>query len=198
MTTVKFILLGYFVIGLCILLFTRARKEMIESLKGKDGVSVPFWKIATFYLIIWSVAMIFWPIFLKSWFSKPKSLWDDLSENPLFLQEKALYDAQNSLCQEGCESDEIPGGEGEFGWDITNPIPTNTSYGSAQYLRRLRSANGERVLTQRNGSRNYEGNDHPIDIYSLSSPNGEELGEIYVSMYHKRNSGKAPKGLVLV
>ena len=75
-------------------------------------------------------------------FLKPKrrSLLDALEENPLFQQQKALYEAMNRLCEDGCDTDEIPGCAGEFGHDSTNPIPSNTVFGSTSYLARLRIA----------------------------------------------------------
>lgn len=42
--------------------------------------------------------------------------------------------------EEGCDSDEIPGSYGEYGYTSTNPIPTKGVMGSKTYLSALRIA----------------------------------------------------------
>lgn len=134
--------------------------------------------------------------FLKP--KKPKSLLDQLQDNPLFQQQKALFEAMSMMCEDGCDADEIPGGEGEFGYSINNPIPTKTPMGSTSYLARLRSSDGSKVVYERQGSTSAPISSQPIDIYLVSHPDGTHIATLYISPYHKRNSNKAPKGFTLL
>ena len=134
--------------------------------------------------------------FLKP--KKERTLLDELQDNPQFQKQKALFDAFSLMCEDGCESDEIPGGQGDFGFSVTNPIPTRTPIGSTSYLARLRSSDGAKVGYDRQGSTSASISEHPIDIYSITHPNGEHIATLYISPYHKRNSNKAPKGFTLL
>lgn len=78
---------------------------------------------------------------------KQKSVYDVLMENPLFQQQKALFDAMNQVCATGCAGDELPNGHGEFGLTPTNPIPTNTIMGSRYYLSQLSPVTTKRSIT---------------------------------------------------
>jgi hypothetical protein len=130
---------------------------------------------------------------------KQKSAYDVLMENPLFRQQKEVYDAFNKLARAiGCDTDELPNGFGEFGLTPTNPIPTNTIMGSYAYLSQLCTADGIRVENRRRGSMNSEVSKMPIDIYELSSRDGILLATIYISPYHQRNSKNAPRGFRLI
>jgi hypothetical protein len=129
---------------------------------------------------------------------KERTLWDELQDNPIFQEQKALYDAMSVLTEDGCGEDEIPGGFGEFGHDISNPIPTNTPYGSISYMSRLRTPDGRKVMYQRMGCRNSETLSMPVDIYRITTQDGEPLATLYVSCWHKLNSAKAPRGLRLL
>lgn len=94
--------------------------------------------------------------------------------------------------------DELPNGQGEFGLEKTNPVPTNTPKGSDAYLRRLRTLDGKPIKFSRIGSVGVElFPDQVIDGYSISSDSGEKLPTLWFNMYHKRNSNKAPKGFYL-
>lgn len=129
---------------------------------------------------------------------KPEALPDPLQENPVTQKQKALFDAMSRMCENGCDTDEIPGGHGEFGRDITNPIPTRTIFGSAGYLARLASTDGVNVSYKRQASFASPVSPFPVDGYAISHPNGAQLGTLYLSPYHKRNSEKAPKGFTLL
>lgn len=134
--------------------------------------------------------------FLKP--KNPKTLWDDLQENPIFKEQKALFDAMSTMCEDGCETDEIPGGHGEFGHAVTNPIPTKTVFGSTSYLARLQSSDGAKVVYEREGSLSSPVSPSPIDAYAISHQDGRRLATLYLSPYHKRNSERAPKGFSLL
>lgn len=192
------ILLAYVAIGLIIILSPPARKEVWGSMQKEGPADAPIWKIIVFRVIVCSVALLFWPIFLPSWFRKKRSLWDALQDNPIFQRQKALFDAMSLMCDDGCETDEIPGGYGEFGHEVTNPIPTKTVFGSTSYLARLRTLNGAKVLYERRCSTSSPVSNHPVDEYGILHPDGHQLAILYLSPYHKRNSEKAPRGFRLL
>ena len=129
---------------------------------------------------------------------KPKTAWDALQENPLFQQQKALFDAMSAMCESGCDTDELPNGHGEFGHTVTNPIPTKTVFGSTAYLSRLRAPDGAKVLYERRGSVSSEVDPNLIDVYDIDHLDGTRLATLYLSPYHRRNSSKPPRGLRLI
>src|SRR5439155_22045328 len=96
---------------------------------------------------------------------KQKSVYDVLMENPLFQQQKVLFDAMNQVCATGCAGDELPNGHGEFGLTPTNPIPTNTIMGSRYYLSQLCTSDGKKVHNERRGHVTSEVSQMPIDVY---------------------------------
>src|SRR3972149_6056545 len=186
------VLLAYVAVGLIIMLSPPARKEVWESMQKDGPARAPVWKIIVFRVIVCLVALLFWPIFLPSWFRKKRSVWDALQENPIFQQQKALFDAMILMCEDGCETDEIPGGYGEFGHEVTNPIPTKTVFGSTNYLARLRASDGTKVLYERRGSTSSPVSSHPVDEYVISQPDGRPPAVLRLAPSPKRNSEKAP------
>jgi hypothetical protein len=128
---------------------------------------------------------------------KPKSIMDALNANPAFQKQKVLYDAMSKMCENGTEEDFIPNGLGEFGYEVTNPIPVNTVFGSTAYLGRLRTPDGTKVEYTRIGSTSSPNINMPIDIYRISAYS-KEIAILYISPYHKRNSKKAPKGFEMI
>ena len=127
----------------------------------------------------------------------PKSLLDALNENPLFKQQKELYDAMSLMCQDGVDADEMPNGHGEFGMTPSNPIPCKTVFGSTSYLARLRATDGAKVVYNRIGSFGSDVTPHPVDGYEISHPNGQKLATLYISPYQQRISSRPPKGFTL-
>jgi len=128
---------------------------------------------------------------------KERTALDALMENPLFQQQKAVFDAMNQVCATGTAEDELPNGYGIFGFEPTNPIPTNTVMGSATYLSHLSMPDGTKIRSERRGSGRSDVSNMPIDAYELFLPDGTFIGTIYVSPYHQKNSRKAPKGFKL-
>lgn len=129
---------------------------------------------------------------------KPKSAWDALQENPLFKQQKDLFEAMSLMCEDGIDADELPNGRGEFGMTATNPIPCKTVFGSTSYLSRLRTPDGIKIVYERSGSISSDVTQHPVDVYEISHPNGQKLATLFISPYQKRISCKAPRGFKLV
>ena len=189
----------YTVTGLCIVLFTRARGVIRKSLSNYGAINTNPMKETAFLIIMHFVSFLLWPLFLFSWFStqKPKTLWDALNEEPIFHEQKEIYDAINLLCDDGVDADELPNSEGEFGMTPSSPIPCKTVYGSASYLARLRTNDGIKVVYERSGSLESTVSPMPIDEYEISHPNGQKLATIFISPYQKRISNKAPKGFQL-
>lgn len=186
---------GYLSLGLTVILFTRARTAIRESTEVEP--SSPAWKRLAFRLIIYSAALVFWPLFLGSWFAKPKTAWDELQENPIFQQQKELFEAMSLMCEDGVDADEMPNGRGDFGMVPSNPIPCKTVFGSTSYLGRLRTPDGTKVVYERAGSVASGVSPHPVDAYEVSHPNGPKLATLFISPYQKRISGKAPRGFKL-
>ena len=99
---------------------------------------------------------------------------------------------------EGCDTDEIPGGHGDYGYSSTNPIPTKGVMGSNAYLSRLRPVNSDvETKWERTGSCSADNIENMIDEDKLSNTPADQVVNIYISPYHRRNSKKAPKGFEL-
>lgn len=124
-----------------------------------------------------------------------------------FLKQRLGTEDQNELDESsavmfggdnGCDSDEIPGGYGDFGYSVNNPIPTKGIMGSNTYLSKLKSsANNNRITSERAGSCSADNIENMIDEYKLFDESGENIATIFISPYHRRNSSKAPKGFEL-
>jgi hypothetical protein len=149
--------------------------------------------MTTFLIIVGIVIII---IVLKSIKvkAKPKTLYDQLMEIPGMEEQKKLYDLMSKMNEEGSgtEDNEIPEGYGEFGLEVTNPVPTNTVFGSTSYLGRLRTLDGVKV-TYMNAPNILQ----IIDGYRIFA-NGKQIATLYICPYNKRNSTKAPNGFKLI
>ena len=99
---------------------------------------------------------------------------------------------------QACLTDEIPEGIGEFGLEVTNPIPIHGINSNKEYLSRLRTQNGEKVRFQRLGSTKAKNIQMPIDKYSIRDSNKEEIAILFLSPYHWKTSMKSPKGFQLI
>ena len=192
-----YVLGAYFGMGLFIMAFTSARREISKAIQEIIGFKAPLWVIALAGVILVLVSLIVWPLFLKGWFAKKPSVMDHLQRNPDFQRQKQLYNLMSALAADGCDADELPGASGEFGLSLSNPIPTKTILGSTSYLARLRTPDGEKVLYERIGSFSSEVSPNPIDGYAIKHPNGTDLGTLYLSPYQKRNSKKVPRGFTI-
>ena len=151
--------------------------------------------ITTFLLLCLLVIIKLLWTFIESK-RKPKTVMDKLLEDPKFREMKVLYEAMQGLNEGGTDQDIIPEGFGEFGHNVTNPVPVNTVFGNTAYLGRLRTPDGIKVRYERKGSTRAKNIKNPIDVYDIF--NGEELiATIYISPYNKKNSELAPKGFKL-
>ncbi|MFZ2341331.1 MAG: hypothetical protein WAW07_16595 [Bacteroidales bacterium] len=128
---------------------------------------------------------------------KSKSVMDELNANPEFRKLSDLYEAMSKLNEGGTDQDTLPNGYGEFGYDITNPIPVNTVFGNTAYLSRLRTLDGVKVEYERIGSYISPISDHPIDGYEIYT-DGQRVAVLYVDPYNKKNSRRAPRNFNLI
>lgn len=93
--------------------------------------------------------------------------------------------------------DSIPSGYGEFGLDVTNPIPVSSIAGSMAYLSMLKTVDGRSVSNDRIGSVEAPNIPVPIDAYRISQ-NGRQIAVVYICPYNYGISKLAPKGFRLV
>ncbi|MDG4945734.1 hypothetical protein NMK71_04850 [Weeksellaceae bacterium KMM 9713] len=96
----------------------------------------------------------------------------------------------------GADQDMMPEGYGEFGLEITNPIPASSIPDSYFYLNRLKTENGSEITYKRVGGMIAPNISHTVDAYSISA-NGQELAIIYICPYNKKTSTLAPHGFTL-
>lgn len=139
------------------------------------------------------VAIIVAMNFIKTKPKEEKSVMDVLEETPKYQEMKGLFDMMSQMSEGGTNQDTIPDGYGEFGHDITNPIPVNTIMGSIAYLGKLRTMDGQKVQYDRLGSMGSENIDKPIDKYEISVQ-GRKVATLFISPYNKKNSERPPKG----
>jgi hypothetical protein len=95
------------------------------------------------------------------------------------------------------KTDIIFNGNGEFGLEKTNPIPTYGIPSKTAYLNSLRTCNGERIGYRRTGSFIVENIVKPIDEYEIFNFEGETIAFLYFSAYHWKTSIKSPLGFYL-
>lgn len=124
---------------------------------------------------------------------KPKSVMETLSENPRFQDMKGLFEVMEKLNEGGTDQDVMPDGYGEFGHELTNPIPVNTVMGSIAYLSKLRTMAGAKVQYERVGSTSAPNIDQIIDEYEILD-NGNKIATLFICPYNKKNSERPPKG----
>ena len=120
-----------------------------------------------------------------------------LNELDLPKELQPMYEKLRLQNEDGTDQDVMPSGFGEFGLEITNPVPTDTIIGSQVYLASLRTEAGETVQFERMGSGEAPNFDKPIDMFQMSV-GGKRIGILYLCPYNKRNSGKAPKGFKIL
>jgi hypothetical protein len=119
---------------------------------------------------------------------------NDLYNNPTMEPIKKYFE---ELSKNGTDQDVIPWGQGEFGLEITNPIPVCEIIDSFSYLSRLRTENGDTIEFERIGSTSTPDIEYPVDVYKITA-NNVEIATIYISPYHRKNSKKAPRGFKLI
>lgn len=97
----------------------------------------------------------------------------------------------------GCDTNEVPWGIGEFGFDSTNPIPVRGVASNEIYLKQLRTLDGRAILHNRKGSLEVPNVPNKIDEYDISQE-GNILCRLYIHPYNRKISRRPPKGFMLV
>lgn len=123
-----------------------------------------------------------------------KTYMDKFNQIEGMKQFQKYYEVMN---KNGTTEDVHPKGFGRFGFDVTNPIPSNNVFGSLAYLKRLRDKDGNPIKYNRLGSTGADNIEHPIDKYKITDLNDSDLGIIYISPYQKTISRKAPEGFLM-
>ena len=104
-------------------------------------------------------------------------------------QTERLPEPIRSKVRGGASCDQLPGGSGEFGTTVNNPIPVNGPLGGLIYLSNLRvERGGAPLLFHRLGSIN------DVDLYETVSFDGKDWAILCLDMYHPRKSRRSPNG----
>lgn len=98
---------------------------------------------------------------------------------------------------DGCTTDMMQNGYGEFGLCATNPVPVRGTAANEVYLESLKHISGKQIRWKRIGSLGAPNIAHPIDHYLVTDEQGNELAIIYISPYQNTISRKAPKGFYI-
>ncbi len=93
-------------------------------------------------------------------------------------------------------TDEMPDGFGEFGLEVTNPIPIAGIPENKFYLARLQLENGDAITWNRIGSTRVDNIKYIIDNYVIYDKSGTEICHLYLCPYACRTSEKVPKGFL--
>ena len=109
-----------------------------------------------------------------------------------YMSEKFLPDFAKKRMAMG-DVDEWTNANGEFGRTPTNPILVNNTWGEITYLSRLITNNNKRMIFHRIGSIV-----DAIDAFELVSEDAEFVDVLYLDMYHRNCSKKAPTGYKLL
>lgn len=192
-------IVAYLVAGLVVCAATPIRTHILKAFKNSFSPTPSFREIVFFWLLLYPLCVLFWPlvVFVKIQAKESAAPQDALMQNPLFSQMKEIHDLMAEMCEDGCDTDELPNACGEFGYDASNPIPTKTVDGSIVYLSSLRAPDGTKVRYKRQGSQHDDVSPHPIDIYDITHANGTTLATLYLSPYQKKISECAPRNFCL-
>ena len=150
----------------------------------------------TYLIIILLIIIIIFGL-KKLYKKKSESRLKEKKAYEFIKQNKELFELQKKFMGEkGTDLDIMPEGIGEFGLEVTNPIPTSTVFGSIAYLNKLKTSDGDNIEYNRIGSTGAENISDIIDAYQITK-NGEKIGVLYLCPYNKKNSEKAPAGYLL-
>jgi len=93
------------------------------------------------------------------------------------------------------QTDIIPGAEGRFGYDKTNPVPVYMDTGQKEYISKLLCPCGVSFDFERAGNVGKGADGHIIDEYELECRNKKHKIILYMDMYHQGESSLTPEGL---
>ena len=117
--------------------------------------------------------------------------------NNEYLSENNFLVYIDKLCEKGSSEDMMPEGYGEFGLDITNPIPIHGIPENEKYLSMLRLKDGSEIFWIRLGSCKSDNISSIIDEYLIFDSEGDKVCHLYLCPYNRKTSRKAPKGFFL-
>jgi hypothetical protein len=87
MRYLRIIIPSYLLVGIIIITFTQAHTQFLKDIeetknaKDKSGKPIPFYKLLLFVVIMFSAAVLLWPILLPSWFGKKRTMLDRVQES---------------------------------------------------------------------------------------------------------------------
>ena len=119
-----------------------------------------------------------------------------VDNNKQLSQTIGLLNAMEMMCNTGTAEDVMPEGYGEFGLDITNPVPIHGVPQNEVYLRKLRLSDGSKISWKRIGSCNAPNIEHIIDRYEICDQLGNKVCNLYLCPYNRKTSNKVPKGFI--
>lgn len=191
-----YIIVVYFGLGLLIFISPIGKKEVRKEFYDLQNTDVPLWKEILFRLILFSACVIVWPLVISSWIQhlrESKRVDRSLMKNLGITK----FDDMNEIDIESGDMNVLPSGYGEFGLEVTNPIPSTLTQDWKNYCNRLRGPNNEKVILTENEKWMAPISSKPIESFLVTNDSGKELGIIYFSRYQKYISNKAPKGYSL-
>src|SRR5690606_28993778 len=97
------------------------------------------------------------------------------------------------------DGEQVPGAQGRFGLEPSNPIRANGPEGEIVYLERLRTGTGARLFYHRVGTADCPSLPGiPIDVFEVLSSDGTHRAHLFFVMYNFSRSRLAPSGYSLV
>lgn len=102
--------------------------------------------------------------------------------------------------REGTMEEELPQGQGEFGFTPNNPIPFSSIAKSREYLENLIfiKPGSSEYTWSRSGSVRSDVVGTPVDQYDLRDTDDSIVKTIYIWPYNKVDSKKVPEGFGLM
>lgn len=119
-----------------------------------------------------------------------------VENNKQLSQTVGLLNAMQRLCERGTANDVMPQGYGEFGLEVTNPIPIHGVPENEVYLRKLRLSDGSKIAWKRIGSCGAPNIEDIIDNYEICDQYGTRICNLYLCPYNRKTSSKTPKGFI--
>ena len=119
-----------------------------------------------------------------------------VDNNKQLSQTIGLLNAMEMMCKKGTAEDVMPEGYGEFGLDITNPVPIHGVPQNEVYLRKLCLLNGSKITWKRMGSCHAPNIEYIIDKYEIFDQSGNKVCYLYLCPYNRKTSNKVPKGFI--
>ena len=120
-----------------------------------------------------------------------------IKNNKKLNEMMTMYFIMEEMGKNGTDLDEMPEGKGEFGLDISNPIPVRSIPENEVYLKRLRLSNGESITWRRICSCSADNIPNLIDAYEIYDSKGASVCILHLCPYNRKTSNKAPKGFIL-